>query len=286
MKKITVFIVIPIIILLVVSTTDMQARVKKTKSADGVEISFQVKGKGKTALLFIHGWCCDKTYWKKQIPAFSKKYRVITIDLAGHGDSGMNRKKWTMKTFGQDVVAVVNRLKLKKVILIGHSMGGTVMVEATRQIPRRVIGLIGVDTLANVEQKFTREQFEFFTAPVRKNFKKGTENFLRGMFFSPKTDKTLIEEIVADMCNCPPKVGLGAWESMFSYDLPAAMDEIKAHIRCINSDKYPQNKEAGKRHSASYEVTLMRGLGHFIMMEDPGTFNILLEKTIQELIRE
>lgn len=286
MKKTTASMAIMAILLFEVAQFTVFAKVKKIKSSDGVEICFQIEGKGDTALLFIHGWCCDKSYWEKQISVFSRKYRVIAVDLGGHGESGMNRKNWTMKAFGQDVASVIKHLKLKKVILIGHSMGGIVMVETTRQIPKIVSGLIAVDTLANVEQKFTREQFEQFTAPVRKDFKKGTENFLKAMMFTPKTDPALIEEIVADMCDCSPEVGLSAWKDMFEYDLPAAMDEIKAHIRCINCDKYPINIEAGKRHSASFKVKFMKGFGHFIMMEDVDLFNILLEETIQEFIKK
>jgi pimeloyl-ACP methyl ester carboxylesterase len=263
----------------------VSAQVKELKSADGVKIVCTVEGKGDIALLFIHGWCCNKSYWEYQIPTFSKKYQVVAVDLAGHGDSGLNRKEWTMEAFGQDVIAVVKGLKLKKVILIGHSMGGIVMVEAAKQLTENVRGLIGVDTLANVEQKFTEEQFNAFIAPMRKDFKKGTEIFLRSIMFTEKTDTALRERIVKDMCDCPPTVGLNSWEHMFHYDLPNAMDEVKAHIRCINSDKFPNNIEAGKRHAASFEVKFIKGWGHFIMMEDPQTFNKLLEETIQELLK-
>lgn len=63
----------------------------KVKSADGVEIAYQAEGTGKYSLVFIHGWCCDKSYWKDQLNLAEKGYQVITIDLAGHGESGKNR---------------------------------------------------------------------------------------------------------------------------------------------------------------------------------------------------
>ena len=286
MKKILLSFVLMIIISFITTQCNTTGKAKRIKSADSTEISFKIDGDGEIPLIFVHGWCCDKTYWKNQIPEFSKRYRVITIDLGGHGESGMSRKKWTIESFGQDVVAVIKHLKLKRVILIGHSMGGMVIVETAKQVQEKIIGLIGIDTLGTVEQKYTREQFEFFIAPVRKDFKKGTENFLRFMMFTPRTDKNLIEEIVKDMCDCPPEVGLGAWDSMFVYDLPEAMDQANAHIRCINCDKYPLDEEAGKRHSASFKFKIMKGLGHFVMMEDPEAFNKLLEETIQELIKK
>jgi len=90
---------------------------------------------------------------------------------------------------------VVQALNLKKVILIGHSMGGLVVVEAARLLPSRSSDR-SVDTLLNVEQKFTREQFELFMAPMRQNFKKATEDFLRNWMFTPKSDPALVEKIV------------------------------------------------------------------------------------------
>jgi len=65
-------------------------------SADGISIAYEVRGEGELALVFIHGWCCDRSYWNEQLPHFSQKYKVVAIDLAGHGESGLNRKEYTM----------------------------------------------------------------------------------------------------------------------------------------------------------------------------------------------
>lgn len=64
----------------------------KVESSDGVEIAFEAKGSGDIALVFIHGWSCDKSYWRNQINELSKSYKIVTIDLAGHGESGLNRE--------------------------------------------------------------------------------------------------------------------------------------------------------------------------------------------------
>jgi pimeloyl-ACP methyl ester carboxylesterase len=120
-------------------------------SADGVSIAYEVRGEGEPALVFIHGWCCDRSYWEEQTPHFAEKYKVVAIDLAGHGESGLDRKEWTMKAFGEDVVAVVNKLNLEQAILVGHSMGGFVILEASSLMPKRVIGLVGADTLGDFE---------------------------------------------------------------------------------------------------------------------------------------
>ena len=81
-------------------------------SSDGVKISFNVQGKGEPAVLFVHGWGGNKNVWSDQVAHFSKKYKVIAIDLASFGESGNNRKLFNMSSFGADIASVINKLKL------------------------------------------------------------------------------------------------------------------------------------------------------------------------------
>jgi len=252
-------------------------------SADGIPIAFQVQGSGAPALVFVHGWCCDKSYWDAQVPYFSRKYKVVTVDLAGHGESGLGREAYTMEAFGEDVVAVVDKLGLDKVVLIGHSMGGPVILEAARRMPERVIGLVGADTFNNVEQKF---QVDELLASLRANFSETTSGFVRSMF-TPAADSLLVEKIAADMSSAPPEVGVSAIESISIYwndKLTRALQQVQAPVRCINSGRYPTDIEAGSRYASSFAAVDMPGVGHFVMIEDPETFNRLLEKTVAEFV--
>src|ERR1700709_1870931 len=104
-------------------------------SDQGVNIAYTDNGEGDTTLLFVHGWCINKTYWTEQSAFFSKKYRVVTIDLPGFGQSGKNRNTWDTQMFGRDIDSVISGLNLKNVILIGHSMAGDIIVEAAINSP-------------------------------------------------------------------------------------------------------------------------------------------------------
>ena len=73
------------------------------KSHDGVRISYRSQGSGNPPLFFVHGWSGDRSYWEAQVDYFARNYRVVTIDLAGHGESGLNRKDWTIESFGKDI---------------------------------------------------------------------------------------------------------------------------------------------------------------------------------------
>ena len=256
-------------------------------SADGVPIAFQVQGSGTPALVFVHGWCCDKSYWDAQVPYFSKTHKVVTIDLAGHGESGLGREAYTMEAFGGDVVAVVDKLGLDKVVLIGHSMGGPVVLNAARRMPGRVIGLVGADTYKIIEPEFTQKQMEEYLANFRADFARTTVYIVHTMFPS-SADSTLVEKIAADMSSAPQEVGLSAMEGSLDFmfnDQTIALREVNVPVRCINSDMYPTDVEAARRYASSFEVAFMSEVGHFGMMEDSETFNRLLDQTVAELVR-
>jgi pimeloyl-ACP methyl ester carboxylesterase len=277
-------VVVLIVFFLIGSLGHVMAKEMTVKSDDGVPIVYEVHGKGDIALVFVHCWCCNRHFWDAQVPDFSRHYKVVTLDLAGHGESGLKRKAWTMEAYGHDVAAVVKKLKLNKVILLGHFMGGMVIIEAARLLPGQVIGLVGVDTLGNVEQEITKEQAEQLLAPLRQDFVKNTENFLRAWLFTPKTDPKLVDKIVKDTCSTPSEVGIQSMENAYGYDLLAGLKGVKVPIRCIVADKFPSDVEAGRRHAVSYDIKIMKGVGHYLHMEDPETFNRLLEDTIKELV--
>ena len=98
-------------------------------SADDIPVAFEANGSGTPAIVFVHGWSCDRSYWEAQIEDFAWRHRVVAVDLTGHGASGVGRPAWTMPAYGNDVVAVLERLDVPDAVLIGHSMGGDVIVE-------------------------------------------------------------------------------------------------------------------------------------------------------------
>lgn len=94
-------------------------------SSDGVRIAYAAYGAGARAIVLIHGWSCDGSYWAAQVEALSRDFQIITLDLGGHGQSGTDRRSWTIESFGQDVAAVVEAAQLEEVVLVGHSMAAT-----------------------------------------------------------------------------------------------------------------------------------------------------------------
>jgi pimeloyl-ACP methyl ester carboxylesterase len=262
---------------------------KVVPSKDGTQISYEVYGTGEPTLVFVHGWSCDARYWRSQLPYFSKKHRVIMIDLAGHGHSGLARSQYTMKAFGEDVQAVTEKTGSDHVILIGHSMGGLVIAEAARLMPTRVIGLIGIDSLENIEYPMTREELSQMTAPFEKDFKNGSRQFV-GKMISPQTDPQLHEWILSDMSSAPPAVALSAMNEMMSQfisgESATLFDEIRLPVVTVNGDLWPINYEANRRHMLSFDAIVLKDADHFLMMGRTEEFNQALEKAIKIILQK
>lgn len=249
---------------------------------DGVTIAYHIEGKGSPALVFVHGWSCDRTYWRDQIGAFARTHTVVAVDLAGHGESGAERKDWSMAAFGADVAAVIKEEGLRKVILVGHSMGGEVCLEAARALPGRIIGIVGVDTFQDFYEVMTRGQIDEFVAPFKADFKAATDFFVRAMF-PWGVDPNLVERVVRGMSSARPAVAIAAFEALFAYRPAQALRDVRLPIRVINSDKYPTNIAGNRKIAASFGARIITGRGHFLHMEEPGEFNRLLEQIVDEL---
>lgn len=255
-------------------------------SKDGSPISYEIHGAGEPTLVFVHGWSCDARYWRAQIPHFAKGHRVVVLDLAGHGHSGLSRTRYTMAAFGEDVQAVTESVGSKNVILIGHSMGGSVIAEAARLMPDRVVGLIGVDTLENIEYPVTAEELKKMTEPLEKDFRTGSRQFV-GEMFLPQTDPQLREWIIADVSAAPPAVALSAMTEMMTQyitgDAARIFEQLRIPVITVNGDLWPVNYEANRRHMFSYQAIVLEKADHFLMMDRPDEFNGELEKAIRIL---
>ncbi|MRR35053.1 alpha/beta hydrolase [bacterium] len=255
-------------------------------SRDGTPISYEISGTGEPSLLFVHGWSCDSRYWRAQVPYFSKDHRVVTLDLAGHGHSGTARKKYTMKAFGEDVRAVAQATGSRSVILIGHSMGGSVIAEAALLMPERVVGIIGIDTLENIEYPMTRKELRKMIAPLEKDFRAGSRKFVSEMF-SPDADPKLREWILSDISAAPPAVALSAMNEMMSQyitgDAARVFDRIPVPVITVNGDLWPVNYEANRRHMRSFDAIVLKGADHFLMMNRADEFNRALEEAVRRL---
>jgi pimeloyl-ACP methyl ester carboxylesterase len=249
---------------------------KTVQAADGLNIVCDVRGQGDTALVFLHGWCGDRAYWKNQVDAFAADYRTVAIDQAGHGESGKDRKNWNVGSLAADVEAVAQALGLKRVILVGHSMGGPVALMAAKRMPGKVVLVVGVDTLQNAEAKMPEEATKKFVGAFEADFK-GTMRGGIPNLLPEKADPDLVKWLITRAEAQDQKMAIALMRDMVGLDLRPVLKDAGVPIRCINSAGgftffTPTNVAVNKKY-ADYDAVTIDIVGHYPMLEKPAEFN-------------
>ncbi len=257
--------------------TKPEESVATVPSADGSPLLYGAAGQGDLTVVFIHCWTCNHEFWRPQIDHFSRSHRVVWLDLAGHGLSGSERKDYTMEKFGEDVAAVVNQVGGDRIILVGHSMGGPVAIEAAKRLGDRVVGVVGVDTFYTPFQwPKTEAEIEKFVQPFKKDFHGTSEGMVRSMF-TPEADPAVVDWVLAQMSASDEKMGQSAIYSIFRWsakNVPGTLKQYAGKLHNING------APTGKETALDESVTLVPQVGHFVAQVKPDEFNRILEGII------
>jgi pimeloyl-ACP methyl ester carboxylesterase len=255
-------------------------------AADGVTIHYDVRGKGDVAVVFVHCWSCNRAFWREQLDVFKKDFRVISLDLGGHGASGAERDPFTVTGLAGDVAAVADALDIQRMILVGHSMGGPVSLEAARLMSGRVLGIVAVDTLHNADFEYPREMVDNMVKSLEADFKGTMAGFFEGMASAGMSEE-LKSWIIAQATAARPEVAIALMKDFAGIDMPALFENAGVPIRAINAtpqgeNTMPTDVEANRKY-ADFDAVLMDGVGHFLQLEKPTEFNQQLESHLAEL---
>jgi len=248
---------------------------------DGVRISYTSEGDGEPAIVFIHGWTCDRTYWRFQIPEFRKSFRVIAIDLPGHGASKADRKSWSIDGLGADVAAVVRGLKLEKVVLVGHSMGGPVALAAAPRLRGILRGIVAVDSLQNVEFSASSDAVDRMVKRFESDFEGARTRFMSAFFADP--DSEVLKWILAKRDGPDRKAATSLLTAYSRFDFKSALAAAGVPVRAINAaDAFRTAVEINRKYG-DFDAVLISDVGHFLMLEKPVEFNRHLRTMIDQL---
>ena len=247
-------------------------------SADGMKIHFREGGRGNVTLFFLHGWLGNAHWWDEQLAKFGARYRVVAMDLAGHGESGRNRKAWTLQASAEDARAVADKLGLERIVWIGHSMCGKLIVEIANRMPERTVSLVPIDSLQDFEQT-TREEMDRFFGPLEKDFVPNAQTNFKNIFV-PSSPGPVVRRVLDGVATAPPESSIATLRAVFEYDVASAVRNVKAPIVAVNSDREPTSLEANRKLAPRFDVILMKSVGHWPMLERPGEFDQLLQQAI------
>jgi pimeloyl-ACP methyl ester carboxylesterase len=238
---------------------------------------FVQKGRGAPPLVFVHGFACSHEDWRFQLEHFSKNHEVVACDLRGHGQTPGRPHECSIEHYGGDVAALVTHLNLEKAILIGHSMGCRVVLEANRIASERIAGIVLIDGSRQAAVPPPIEDFPAFA-----------ENLFRQMFFKTTPES---EAIVARAVRSSREFGPHLWPAMARWDVEQ-MEGALAAARCpllaIQSTTRGQDLKRSPMRpgdtnpyldlvkSKGGRVAIVPDTGHFTMLEQPRPVNRLI----------
>jgi pimeloyl-ACP methyl ester carboxylesterase len=241
-----------------------------------VNITYDDLGAGDPALVFIHGWCCDRSYFAPQVDHFSASHRVVAVDQRGHGKTPpADDGDYSVAAFAGDAAELIRTLGLDRPVVVGHSLGGVVALALAASQPDLVRGVVMVDPAPIVmsnEMKAMFGQIASLVATVD-----GRKAFVAGMF-APMDDQARKEQIVAGMSSMPDDVAVAAVAGLGQFDGPAALRTIRCPIATIGSIS-PTNTQAQlQEHCPHLLVAQTLGAGHFNQLEVPDQVNTMIER--------
>ncbi|GAB3989923.1 alpha/beta hydrolase [Spirosoma daeguense] len=265
----------------------------ETGKHDETGIHYVSTGNQEPTLLFVHGSNIDLMYWDAQISYFKDRFRVVAIDLPGHGKSTQNREHWSMTGMGEDVATFIKSRQLKQVILIGHSMGSDVNLVAATTYPEPVIGFIVVDNFKSAGQPLP-DEYQQQSAEILKNlqtdFAKTNEDYARMVLLTPQTPDNVANRVVTDYRGAYQPMANEMLKEVFTNGYTVERDRLpllpcKLHL--INVDYMPTDEKPLQQLAKNgYEVHHISGTSHFPMIEKPDEFNEILDKTIAEILQQ
>lgn len=186
-----------------------------TKSYKNININYSDTGKG-TAVVLLHGFLENITMWDALVPEFSKKYRVIAVDLLGHGETGCLGYIHTMEDMADAVHAVLHSLRIKKAIFVGHSMGGYVSLAFAEMYPEMVRGLVLMNSTSRADSDERKQNRDRAIKAVKQSYTNFVRMSIANLFSEDNRERldAEIEHVKQEALKTPLQGTVAALEGM------------------------------------------------------------------------
>jgi pimeloyl-ACP methyl ester carboxylesterase len=249
----------------------------------GVRLQYDVAGAGELVLLLVHGWGSDSRTWASHIPMLARRYRVLTVDIRGHGRSSTPATGYDPFTIADDLVRLLDHLGIAAVVAVGHSWGGQIVTALAVEHPRRVAALVVLDPAYGAQDESAlREQLGQWRS------KESVAALLRfaEAAFSGDTQEDVRELVREGFRSTSPHVLAEAFSAMYldenAFGLRGHTEEYLRRVTQPTLSLFSTEAAAGwargLRAAPGSRVVVCDGAGHYLHQERPKELVALIEE--------
>ena len=251
-------------------------------SASGVRLHYVEDGAGDPPLVFVHGWCCDHSYFAPQFDYFKVAHRAVSLDLRGCGESDKPGSGYDIPTLADDVAALCRELDLKKPVVIGHSLGGMIGIELAGRHPSVAGAVVAVDPGPIAILPETRALFEAFIAGLEGPDSAAVREAYVGDMFLATDDSERKRRIVSTMCSAPLRMAIDNLRGVITWNGVGALTLCTAPLLVLMNSTGGSNDPARLLALKSdVQIGVTVGAGHFIQLEVPDQVNAMIDRFLR-----
>ncbi len=258
---------------------------------DGAKIYYEDQGVGQPIVL-VHGWTCSSKFWQKNVPELAKEFRVVTLDLRGHGKSSKVLSGHTVGQYARDVRALIEHLELQDVVLAGWSLGGSVVLAYYERYCNdsrlRALALIDIAPFpyspaewnSHALRGYNYDALNATFAACIADHKKFATAFATRMLKEKPSD-TDVDWIVAELLKTPTWIAEAAYSDFVMSDYAKTLPSVKLPVVVFaaNSGVFTNGICMGKAiaDQVPYGTFIaFEDAGHMLFYEQPEKFNAAL----------
>ena len=247
----------------------------KTTSRDGVNLSYLDAGQGSPALFLIHGWGCDHRIWQRQVTTFSKRHRVVALDLRGHGDSDAPKQDYTLHALADDATWLCQRLKLDRPVIVGHRMGGLIALQLANSIVK-ASGLILISTRLIPRDKRSATAKVLRVDLTLPSYREAASRFAKKLFLT-NSDPDLVQWVSQMIENTPQHVLISTLDALSNASRDLATHKLAAPtLHVLASNTTASTVEKLTKLYPDIATAKMTNAGQMLQLEAADQFNAMI----------